>query len=117
MAKLYYVVSAFLKVIVSPEDVNVSHVGQNFLFPCVALSSEDDIDISWLHDGRPVVSNSFGALQIHPVTTMVRGNFTIKTSVLEVCVSGLEQTGNYSCRVSLHQESQEYAFHVNGEPH
>ena len=93
--------AAPVNIAISPDNVVVSGLGQIFLMPCVAVSTADYINVTWQHNGRLLISSS--NMKILPSTTVKREGLLIVKSILEVCVTNIEDGGTYSCIAATHQ--------------
>ena len=104
-----------LRLLVVPDDVNVTEVGQTFLFACTAASTDGSVAIMWLHNGL-AVHNASGVRTHH--STQLEGDLTIASSVLELCVTSHVHIGGYSCEVHQEQQQQQEKAHfqVRGKP-
>ncbi len=91
-------------IVVSPADVS-SFLGDTLFLPCVLLStlnSTAPASITWQHNGATLNSNS-PEVTIHAPVTVERNGVTLVKSVLELCLTELDEGSEYSCTVMQQQ--------------
>lgn len=107
----FYTPTVSANIVVVPEDHHTG-LGHTLLLPCVAFASSNDtaaaVSIGWRHSGESFDANPL--LRVHTSQVMMlQGGLTVHKSVLEICVTEVDVSAEYSCVVVNGQDIIEQA--------
>ena len=104
-------------IVISPEDLTTSQ-GHTLLLPCVVAAHDpNNVQVTWRQNGHSVDPVATPHLEVHTLMVSERGGVMFVKSVLEVCVTGQEARGNYTCTATNGQDVlDQQVFHISVDP-